>query len=519
MVPMTASTPPRRSPAGLPILIPLDAGAPEPLFRQLYRAVRDAIASGRLARGMRLPSTRALADDLGLSRNTVVGAFEQLAAEGYITSRVGRGTRVANVVPDALARAAGGRRLSESKAPGTARVARRMATLARLATPKSMIADAAPPFRPGVPALEEFPLSTWTRLLSARARGLRGESLNYTSPAGAPALRRAIARYVAAARGVRCDDEQVLIVGGTQQALRLAAEVLLEDGDQAWVEDPGYQGALGALAAVGAQVVGVPVDDEGIDVEAGRARAPSARLAYVSPSHQFPLGVTMTLARRTRLLDWASSAGAWILEDDYDSEFRYASRPLTALQGLDGAGRVIYCGTMSKVLFPALRIGYLIVPPSLVDAFRTARGFADVQQPVLEQLALADFIDEGHFERHVRRMRVLYRERRDALIHAVAAELGDTVALGPSEGGMHAVLWLPEHVNAREVQARAAARGIDAIPVSAFAIDRACASGLLLGYAHMLPVAIRDSLRVLAGVLAGMAPRGAAVAGKVGFGG
>ena len=501
MVRMTTASPPRRPPAGLPILVPLDPDAPEPLFRQLYRAVRDAIVAGRLARGMRLPSTRTLADDLGLARNTVVGAFEQLAAEGYVTSRVGRGTRVADIVPDALGRASTPRGSREPSRAATPRLARRVAELSRLAIPKSMLVEAAPAFRPGVPALDEFPLGTWNRAAHARARRMRSESLNYASPGGVPQLRRAIARYVAAARGVRCEADQVLIVSGTQQGLRLAAEVLLDQGDVAWVEDPGYQGALGAFASVGALVTGVPVDDEGLDVEAGRARAPGARVAYVSPSHQFPLGVTMSLARRTRLLDWASTAGAWVIEDDYDSEFRYASRPLTALQGLDGGDRVIYCGTMSKVLFPALRIGYLIVPAALVDAFSAARFFANVQQPLLDQLVLADFIDEGHFERHVRRMRVMYRERRDALVDAVAGELGDAVTLGPAEGGMHMVMWLPEHVDARDVQRRAAQRGVDAIPVSAFAIERDPGQGLVLGYAHLDARRIRAACRELAAAI------------------
>ena len=498
---MATSSPPRRPPAGLPILVPLDPDAPEPLFRQLYRAVRDAIVAGRLARGLRLPSTRVLADDLGLARNTVVNAFEQLAAEGYVTSRVGRGTRVADVVPDALGRASApvARRAAPVRSPP--RIARRSAALAHLAIPKSMLADAAPAFRPGVPALDEFPLALWNRVAHARSRRMRAESLNYAAPGGAPALRRAIARYVAAARGVQCDAEQVLIVSGTQQGLRLAAEVLLDEGDVAWVEDPGYQGALGAFASVGATVIGVPVDGEGIDVEAGRARAPMARVAYVSPSHQFPLGVTMSLARRTRLLDWAMGADAWIIEDDYDSEFRYASRPLTALQGLAGGDRVIYCGTMSKVLFPALRIGWLIVPPALVAAVHAARLFTDVQHPLHDQLVLADFIEEGHFERHVRRMRVLYRERRDALLDAIRGELGDEVTPGPSEGGMHVVLWLPERLDARDVQRRAAERGIDAIPVSAFGIERECGQGLLLGYAHMDPARIGEAVRLLAAAM------------------
>ncbi len=254
---------------------------------------------------------------------------------------------------------------------------------------------------------------------------------------------------------MRCEASQVIVVNGAQQAVDLAARVLLDPGDTAWVEDPGYQGARGALIAAGIRLAPVPVDAEGLDVRRGARAAPGARLVYVTPSHQYPLGVTMSLNRRLALLEWASASGAWILEDDYDSEYRYAGRPLAALQGLDTAGRVIYVGTFSKVLFPALRLGYLVVPPELVDAFVAARALADRHSPSVTQAALADFIDGGHFARHVRRTRALYAERQAALVRAAQRTLGGLLEVAPAEAGMHLMGWLPVGVDDR-VAARAA---------------------------------------------------------------
>lgn len=498
----------RRSPEGLPLLVPLDATSSEPLFRQLYHGLRAAILDGRLAPGLRLPSTRVLAEDLNVSRNTVVAAFDQLHAEGYLHSRVGRGTRVAEALPEFFQRASRNRTSVLPRAPSVpARPSARAVKAARLAAPKSLLPDQSQPFRLGLPALDRFPLRSWQRALSARVRALKPELLSYSSGFGYPPLRRAIAEYLSVSRGVTCEATQVFVVSGTQQALHLSAQITLDVGDVAWVEDPGYQGAVGALAAAGAQVVGAPVDEDGLDVEAARARAPDARLAYVTPSHQFPLGGTMSLHRRLKLLEWARTAGAWVLEDDYESEYRYVSRPLTALQGLDGGDRVIYCGTFSKVLYPALRLGYVVVPPGLVDAFEAVRSFADIHCATLEQTVLAEFIEKGHFERHIRRMRLLYHELRDALLEALAAELGDQVRVGKADAGVHLVVWLPHGVDAYDVQRRAAARAVDAIPAAAFAIDRVVPPGLVLGYAHLAPAKIRPACRHLAEAVAAAARR------------
>jgi GntR family transcriptional regulator/MocR family aminotransferase len=341
-------------------------------------------------------------------------------------------------------------------------------------------------FAPGVPALDLFPWQTWGRLVAGRAREFGADAAGYADSLGYPPLREAVARYVAVARGVTCTAEQVVIVGGSQQALDLVARVVTDAGDAAWVEDPGYHGALGAFVAAGLQVAGVPVDADGMSVAAGRVGAPAARLMYVTPSHQFPLGVTMSLSRRLELLAAAADMQAWIVEDDYDSEFRYVSRPLTALQGLDTDGRVLYVGTFSKVMFPALRIGFVIAPLSLVPALAAARQFAGTQQAALEQMVLADFITEGHFERHVRRMRAVYAERQQDLIDGLRAECDGLVDAAPAGSGMHLVGWLRADLNDADVSRRAAARQVDAIPLSAFAVTRGAGRpGLLLGYAHV----------------------------------
>ena len=492
----------RRAPEGIPILIALDPKAGESLSRQIYRSLRDGILAGRLVAGLRLPSTRALATDLGVSRNTVVTAFDQLLAEGYVESRVGRGTRVTHTMPDHLLHARGRPRIRAAPAVAANAPSARGQLLVQHARPKSAVEDGVVPFAPGVPALDLFPWPTWSRLISNRGRELGAHSAGYSDSLGYRPLREAVARYVAVARGVTCTTDQVVIVGGSQQGLDLVARVVTDPGDSAWIEDPGYHGALGALAAAGLRVTGVPVDADGMSVAAGRVGAPAARLMYVTPSHQFPLGVTMSLSRRLELLAAAADMQAWIVEDDYDSEFRYVSRPLTALQGLDTEGRVVYVGTFSKVMFPALRIGFVIAPPSLLPALAAARQFAGTQQAALEQMVLADFINEGHFERHVRRMRTVYAERQQFLIDALREECDGLIDAARAGSGMHLVGWLPPDLDDVDVSRRAAARGVDAIPLSAFAVGRGAGRpGVLLGYAHVDRPAMLTAARQLAGAV------------------
>ncbi len=325
--------------------------------------------------------------------------------------------------------------------------------------------------------------------------------MGYGNSAGYAPLREAIAAYATAARAVRCDPAQVVIVSGSQQGLDLAARVLLDPGDVAWIEEPGYLGARGALLAAGAQLAPVPVDEQGLDVLAGIARSPTARVAYVTPSHQYPLGVTMSLPRRRALLQWAQQSGAWVIEDDYDSEYRYAGRPLAALQGLDTDGSVIYIGTFSKVLFPSLRLGYLIVPPQFVEAFVAARALADRHSPTIDQAVLAEFMLEGHFTRHIRRMRALYASRRDALMAAAQHELHGLLSVAPTEAGMHAVGWLAEGHDDRVASARAAAHGVEVPALSAYALEPLARGGLILGYSALTEAQIAAGVRRLALVL------------------
>jgi GntR family transcriptional regulator / MocR family aminotransferase len=495
----------RRRTTGLAMLgLGLDRAAAVPLYRQVYDTIRAAILAARLRPGARLPSTRALAAELGSSRNTVLAAFQQLLAEGYVEGRVGSGTSVARTLPEALlpSRPTTARPPSAPARPGRRpRLSRRGAEL--LASPllPGRATTEPRPFRPGVPAYDAFPFDRWARLVARRWRGVPRQLLDYGEPAGYRPLREAIATYLREARAVRCEAGQVIVVTGSQQAVDLAARVLLDPGDTAWVEDPGYPGARGALTAAGVRLAAVPVDGEGLDVAAGATTAREARLAYVTPSHQFPLGTTMSLNRRLALLEWASRVGAWVLEDDYDSEYRYRSRPLAALQGLDGAGRVIYVGTFSKVLFPALRIGYLVVPGGLVDPFVAARAVADRHSPSVMQAVLVDFIAEGDFARHVRHTRALYAERQAVLVDAARRHLDGALDVAPAEAGMHLLGWLPTGRDDRAVGRAATAAGVEAPPLSTYRVRPSRRGGLLLGYAAYPPAALRDGAERLARAL------------------
>lgn len=486
-------------------MIPIDPGAAEPVHQQVYRGLRDLILSGRVAPGARLPSTRALAAELGVARNTVVPAFEQLRAEGLVAAHAGGGTRVVTELPDSLLRVR-----PRAHAPGA--VARRPVDLYGPATP----AARPPAFLLGVPSVDEFPHALWGRLLARRWRRSGARLLTTMDPLGYAPLRRAIAAYVGAARGVRCAPEQVIVTAGAQPALALAARAVLQPGDAAWVEEPGFRGVKLALEAAGARLVPVPVRDCAIDVAEGIRRAPRARLACVTPSNQHPLGGAMPLATRAALLEWAERQAAWILEDDYDSEFRYTGRPLPALQGLARSERVIYVGTFSKTLFPGLRLGFLVPPPALVPTVAGLRAATHSFPPALEQAALADFIDEGHFARHVRRMRALYDERQATLRALAASELGERLTIEPIDCGMRLVGRLTRGVSDRVVRDEAARRGVEVLPISEHYLepgDDDARNGLLLGFAAFDRRATRLGLRQLAAAIdaatARAAPRSA----------
>jgi GntR family transcriptional regulator/MocR family aminotransferase len=358
-------------------------------------------------------------------------------------------------------------------------------------------------FRVSEPALDHFPRAAWARLVARHGR--TDESLTYGSPLGHLPLRRALVTHLGAARGLRLEAEQIMITSGSQQALAIAARVLLERGDPVWIEEPGYGGARSALAMAGARLVPVPVDEEGLDVAAGRRLCPRARAAYVTPSHQYPLGATMSAARRLRLLDWARTAGAWIVEDDYDSEYRYDSQPIAALQGLDREARVVYVGTFSKVLFPALRIGYLVMPSELIDRFCAVRSAMDLCPAYLGAAALAEFIAEGHFARHLRRTGALYRERRSALVAELRSTFGRRLSIAGAEAGMHLVVHC-EGMQDRSVAERAARDGLWLMPLSACYLRAPRRSGLVLGFGGTDVSDMAPAVRRLRTVIGSPAP-------------
>ncbi|WP_241758630.1 MocR-like pyridoxine biosynthesis transcription factor PdxR [Pyxidicoccus parkwayensis] len=483
----------------------LDGSTGAPLQEQLAEALRGAILAERLAPGTRLLSTRVLAEQLDVSRNTVLNAYARLLAEGYLVGQTGSGTYVARELPERLLSVRREAAREPARRTDAPRLSKRGAAVAegaaKVESPSSGMGPGRMAFRPGIPALDAFPSELWGRLLHNRWQRSWHDLMSHVPAAGYAPLRRAVADYLATARGVRCVPEQVLIVNGTQQALSLAAQVLLDPGDSVWVEDPGYVPAHGVFAAAGAVRVPVPVDAEGLDVEAGQRLCPDARLAVVTPAHQFPTGVVMSERRRKALLAWAARSDAWVLEDDYDSEFRYEGRPLPSLQGLAPDARVLYTGTFSKVLSPALRLGYLVVPESLVDAFSAARGTFDRHSPVLDQAVLADFFTQGHFSRHVRRMRVLYAARQQTLVEAARRELRGLLDVQPLHTGLHLVGWLPEGVDDSAASERAERAGLWAYALSDFRLESRGRGGLVLGYACVPEAELTEAVSRLARAL------------------
>ena len=455
--------------------------------------------------GMRLPSTRAAASELGVARNTVITVFEQLAAEGYVRSRVGDGTRVADIEPELLphpirknSKDSDARRKRRSDGIPSALSARGKAIVS---VGRGAPGPAEGAFQPGLPDIAGFPHQIWARILARHARTPLSERLQYGDAAGEPRLRAAIAAYAAATRGVNCSPEQVVVVSGAQAALDLCARLLLDPGDTAWIEEPGYVGARAALLGAGARIEPVPVDTEGLDVPTGEARCPHARLAYITPSCQFPLGVTLSLERRLMLLDWAERAGAVVIEDDYDSEYRYVGRPIAAVQGIDSYGRVAYVSTFSKTMFPALRVGYVIAPAGLEAAFAHAvrNTGQSVPQPV--QSALAEFIDSGHYGRHVRRMKALYSKRQALLIALVREHLPGVLELAPSESGMQVAGWFAGCRDDRAVATAGARAGLALSPLSRYWMGPGGRAGLHLGYAGISERGLERAVPKLARVI------------------
>ncbi|MBI1261143.1 MAG: aminotransferase class I/II-fold pyridoxal phosphate-dependent enzyme [Rhizobiales bacterium] len=485
--------------ATLPLgTITLDDADPQPLYRQLYDGLRMAILEGRLRPGLQLPSSRHLAAEWSVARNTVIAAYEQLTAEGYLETTRGAGTHVARILPEYLLEVGKPRGATGQRLPAKT-LSRRGLALSSLkrGTPGYQGAQARP-FQHGLAAIDEFPSLLWSRLLARHARTPGPGTMGYELGQGLPALREAIADYTGAARGTICKPEQVIVTSGAQAALDLAARMLIDPGDRVWLEEPGYLGARGALLGAGADILPVPVDAEGLTLETVIGRSPPPRLIYVTPSHQFPMGCTLSLARRLALLDYAGQQGSLIIEDDYDAEYRFAGRPIASMQGLDRSGSVIYMGTFAKTLFPALRVGYLIVPEAMVEAFSDALRITGMTPPAVMQAALADFITEGHFAAHIRRMRTRYAERRDCLSNAIEADLAPWLRIAPGEGGLQLAAVMAQGADDRALSAAAKAANIHVTPLSTYFIGTPTQTGLHMGYAGIAEPQMKRAARKLA---------------------
>ncbi|HEX2450622.1 MAG TPA: PLP-dependent aminotransferase family protein [Gemmatimonadales bacterium] len=477
-----------------------------PAWRWLCAALRAEILEGRLRPGDRLPATRGLARQHGLSRGTIVAAFRQLEAEGYVAGSRGSGTYVSQVLPDDLLQVP---RRSSVAPPARANLRRNLSTFAgRVIGFPGFSVRPTRAFRCDLPALDLFPTTLWAQVAGRRLRGATLDLLLGCGPLGYIPLRRAVADYLRTSRGVRCEAEQIVIVSGAQEALDLVARVFVNPGDRVAVEDPGYPGAALLFHALGARVVPVPLDDEGMQVPAARVRG--ARLAYVTPAHQFPTGIGMTLRRRLALLEWARAGGTVIVEDDYDSEYRYAGRPMPALQGLDRHGLVLFVGSFSKVLFPSLRLGYLVIPPDLIDRFEAIRSVTSRHASLVEQAVLCDFITEGHFGRHVRRMRAIYAERLGVLLETARTRLTGMLELSSVEAGLQTTAWLAPGIDAEQVAAAAGQRDVDVVPLGRYQRRPAPAApqGLQLGFAAVDGHEIRRGVRELVQVLESIRPAG-----------
>jgi GntR family transcriptional regulator/MocR family aminotransferase len=467
------------------------------LYRWLYEQLRAAILDGRLKPGSRLPATRDLAETYKLSRTTIVTAFEQLKSEGYVEGKTGSGTYVSEVLPEQLLQT--GRAGAESRLPH-----RRIAF--------SEYAKRLPPFRPRPPrpvrafrsnqaALDLFPANLWAQVAARRLRRASTNLLGGRETLGYTPLREAVAEYLNTSRGVKCTTDQVLIVSGALEGLDRATRLLVNRGESAWMEEPGYPGAAGVLRASGAKLVGVRVDSEGLNFEEGARRWPSPKIVYVTPAHQFPLGVTMSLRRRLALLEWARKSGVLIFEDDYDSEYRYSGRPVPALQGLDRAGVVIFGGSFSAVMFPAMRLGYLVVPSDMIDVFAAAQSVSTHHPPILGQAILCDFIREGHFARHIRRMREVYAERLGVLLDSARDKLAGKLEISNVEAGLQTVGWLKDKATAENLVQAVAKRNVELRTLRQYSFGRAPANAVVLGFAAVEPKELRRGVEELARIL------------------
>jgi GntR family transcriptional regulator/MocR family aminotransferase len=473
--------------------ITIDRRASKPLYQQIYDSVRSRIIRGELRAGDLVPSSRELARESRISRLPVLTAYAQLLAEGYFESRVGAGTFISSSLPSRSTRS------SPSAPRGQRLLSAQVAALPKYERPSW--AEILGPFQVGQPELQKFPIEIWLKLIARYSRRMRLKALQYGDAMGLPELREAIATYLRTSRGVRCEAQQIMIVSGSQQALDLATRVLLQAGNATWVEEPGYWLVHHVLKAARCRIVPVPVDAEGLNVTAGIKLSRIARAAFVAPSHQYPLGVTMSASRRLQLLEWAQRSRAWIIEDDYDSEYRYGSLPIASLQGLDSNARVVYIGTFSKVMFPSMRLGYVVIPFDLIERFAAMRQGMDICPPHITQAVMSDFIHEGHFARHVRRMRPIYAERRRVLIAELERQLGDNLTIMGDQAGMHLAIFLPPGRDDRKIAATAARQSLWLSALSSSYAGRGPRHGFVLGFgnakAREIPQAVRHLKRLI----------------------
>jgi GntR family transcriptional regulator/MocR family aminotransferase len=486
-----------------PIIV-VDRSAQIPISRQIYDAYRAAILGRDLRPGQQIPSSRELAVEVKVSRFPVLHAYAQLLAEGYFESRRGAGTFVSRSLPEQLMSVKRNVKPSALVSGGLRPIARRSSLFPTFE---------GSPSRPGwgafgvhQPAFDQFPFEIWSHLVARHSRNPNARSIHQINPLGSEQFREEICSYLRTARAVECAPSQIMVVSGSQQALDITARVLLDPGSAVWIEEPGYDLQRTLLSAAGCHLIPVPVDEEGMNVAAGIERHRKARAAFVTPSHQYPLGSSMSASRRLQLLNWAQSSGAWIVEDDYDSEYRYESPPVASLQGMDANSRVIYIGTFSKVLLPSLRIGYIVIPSDLVERFVAVRFAMDIFPPYLYQEVLRDFMSMGHFGRHLRRMRQLYRERRNALVNSLKDEFGEMLQVHGAEAGMHLAVTLPRGIRDRKIVERAAECGLQLWPLSPCYYSDPPRQGLILGFGSTPAKRIPRAVSQLRSVLAGFHP-------------
>lgn len=475
----------------------LETESEKPLYRQICDILREAILSRRLRTGTNLPSTRILANELSVSRNTVMNAFDQLIAEGYLVGEQGNGTFVADELPDEVLKFRLKKVFDNPKAHTKAKVSKRGNQIKNIPLRFEKNVNHTLPFNLGFADINEFPLEIWKKILARNIRQISREMLGYESSLGYFPLREAIANYLKTSRGIECETAQVIIISGSSQGLDLTARILLEEGDEVLIEDPNYTGIHGALFSTGAKVVPISLDDEGININEIKRLATKPRALFVTPASHFPTTITMSLSRRAELLEWAELNNCWIIEDDYASEFRYEGKSVAPLQTMDLTGRVIYIGTFSKLLFPALRLGFLVVPPNLVETFHRAIAFTTRQPSILEQITLSDLISEGHFGKHLRRIRAIYGERKKLLNDLIEKELAEFIRIKKTDAGMHLIGNLNKGLSEKNVAEKALEAGIYLSPLSKYCINSKLPDALLFGFTSIDEENINNGITVL----------------------